>query len=149
MLTSSLNPNSLSARSVPPAARVAHRSRWSCTLAESFSRRLALSLVTVLPSRKLCCDGLRDSWILTGREDAKPSTFEPVAWPLSSVRSFSLLLPNHRRRRGLGGVVGARLISFSFFSSRALAVETVRSEVFVSSCTSTSSASRYHLRRRV
>lgn len=131
--TSSLNPISLSARSVPPAARVLHLSCRSCELAISFSRVLALSLVAILPSRTLYCDGLRECWILIGRAGVprplavaapvasvklapvvRPASMEELALLVRSLLPSLLpselpsllpsLLPNQRRRRVFRGV---------------------------------------------
>jgi hypothetical protein len=129
IFTSSLNPNSRSALSVPPAARIPHRSSRSCELAISFSRvlALALSLVMTLPSRPLYCEALREL-VLIGRggvtralpSETEPSPegvgfgfgfgFELVDRPTSAevlppppppllARSFSLLPLLNQRRR--------------------------------------------------
>lgn len=106
--------------------------------------------------------------MLIGREgpgsSTTPETFEPEARPLSMGEtgwsfSFSLLLPNQRRRRDLEAVDGVMLLVSAFsshsccfsFSRAWVSPEIVSSEVFSvpDGDNSANSASRYHLRRRV
>jgi hypothetical protein len=106
--------------------------------------------------------------MLIGREGPGPSVgmFEPEVRPLSvgdatlaESFSLSLLLLNQRRRRDFEAVDGVTLfvsasssLSCSFSFSRAwVSPDIVSSEEFSvpAGDSSTSSASRYHLRRRV
>lgn len=165
MFTSSPSPSSLSARSVPLLARAAHRSCRSCDSSISRSRMLWLSPSPLPRVRRcelaeLCWPGLvlytpeeaaRECCILIGLEVALVlATLSrdgfSVFWPVEAtemldgdVRLFlSFEPPNHRLFRTLPVIEAVSdSCTLSAFS------------LVAGSSVSTSSASLYHLRRRV